>query len=110
MALREQHESPDAESGYPENSRRCTHTVTVFDHLVELWVAGNDLAVAQRPMASASSAGSGRADDGAPQDNQDVVGKNDPGQLAKPLNAGRGETGRKRGISGGNHASSVSRS
>jgi hypothetical protein len=51
-----------------------------LDDGMEVRGEGDDLAVAEGPMISASCTGAGGADEGSPEDDEDVAGDYGPGE------------------------------
>ena len=70
--------APNQENGYKHKRHTARYSVREFDHRLSLRCRGEEFAVAERPVTAATCSGSSCAHVGAPDDDGDVVGNDEP--------------------------------
>src|SRR5262245_1693684 len=83
---------PNEKRGHQNERQTAGCPVCEFNQRLRLRGHRKELAVAKRPMAATSCAGSGSAHVRAPEDGGDVVGKGEPSKARKRGSSGFGNT------------------
>ena len=78
-------EDPDEKRHDQEQGHPAREPVRELDERGRGLRARNDLAVAERPVAAAARAGAGGAHDRAPEDDEDVVAEDHPGETGQTI-------------------------